>query len=266
MAQRCRLIDRCAVDLRVSVDDDGAIELGSGASTSADAEGAGAGSGGSTGGSVANADIEGRASRGRGHAVLDVQGHSRGLGKDESDSSDGFGSVNGSGTGHGHGGRARSGLGADTLDDGRRVFALLCVDMNRRELRAIRFAAPPVAWDAPKRRALFGISMARADIERRKLVFVENQETSWLSQRLRALDFFNDEDLMAAQTDMAPEFFEYFHLGITCYLDGDWLTAREYLLAALAVHPTDAPTRRVLRAMRACDYLAPHDWAHCRDI
>jgi hypothetical protein len=145
------------------------------------------------------------------------------------------------------------------------MFNLLCFDVNTDQLRQIRLEAPPISWETASRREALSIGMKRADIERRKAEFSFNHERAWSSLRMRCVEWSNDVDLVAAHTDIDNQFYEFFHLGITCYLSGDWLTAREYLLECRSMHE-DGPTMRALRHMKENDFIPPHGWPGCRLI
>ena len=59
-------------------------------------------------------------------------------------------------------------------------------------------------------------------------------------------------------------YFERFATGVECYLNGDWVWAREYLVWCYAQNPADRPAVVLLEYMAAKRFAAPKGWLGCR--
>ena len=59
-------------------------------------------------------------------------------------------------------------------------------------------------------------------------------------------------------------YFERFATGVECYLNGDWVWAREYLVWCYAQNPADRPAVVLLEYMAAKRFAAPNGWLGCR--
>ena len=52
--------------------------------------------------------------------------------------------------------------------------------------------------------------------------------------------------------------------GVECYLNGDWVWAREYLVWCYGQNPADRPAVVLLEYMAAKRFAAPKGWLGCR--
>ena len=54
-------------------------------------------------------------------------------------------------------------------------------------------------------------------------------------------------------------------VGVEEYLAGEWTKAKEYLSEAMALRPSDCPTKHLLRILEENDFEAPSQWPGYRN-